>query len=135
LIFKVQEWKKIFTDGLSNEKSKKTNVENDTDKIYKDICKQLGMSIHNINLVNDFGTLTTFVDTVKNNWTGAQIDIQFQRLIVDSATEGPLFHSNYDSEKLALLFRLIARHAKYSRPSKQPLRVRTFLKVYMELGS
>jgi hypothetical protein len=33
---------------------------------------------------------------------------------VDSAKTGPLFHSNYDSEKLALLFRLIARHAKYS---------------------
>jgi hypothetical protein len=60
--------------------------------------------------------LAHFVNTVKNEWTvNGQIDIQFQSLIMDScAKTGPLFHSNYDSEKLDLLFQLIARHTKYS---------------------
>jgi hypothetical protein len=53
------------------------------------------------------------------NCTGGQIDILFQTVIVDSATKGPLFHSNYDSEKLALLFRLMNRKQKYSTIIKE----------------
>ncbi len=51
-------------------------------------------------------------------------------MLVSECKEGGGVRSGPGVARTILLFHIIS-----ARPSKQPLRVRTFLKVYMELGS
>jgi hypothetical protein len=69
-----------------------------------------------------------------------RVDVEVRSYLRDQAGSGSLVfchifnlsitHDRFGSSKTILLFHIIS-----ARPSKQPLMVRTFLKVYMEIGS
>jgi hypothetical protein len=72
--------------------------------------------------------MMSFISSCRNKKTGAELHIYLRGL--RRKEEGGGVRSGLGEARTILLFQIIS-----DRPSKQPLMVRAFLKVYMELGS
>ena len=67
---------------------------------------------------------------IKKSFIALLLLILYRKGVFGGEEEGGGVRSGPGVARTILLFHIIS-----VRPSKQPLRVRTFLKVYMELGS